>query len=183
MATQEKEKKGTHFFQPWCFLFLITYVLEGLRARFNQSIPCSFIVCLSIKNPRTSFWKMTLTLTKWSKSLQIELQRFIVEYLRSCFELYSRVGPSGNDKHIIARRSDDTKRDLLFAISFLLMYLYFSTQQYLYLYLFSTLLREDRMIQNETCSLQFHSHFCIYISIHSSICICSVAMTSPISHG
>ena len=92
-------------------LFLITYVLEGLRARFNQSIPCSFIVCLSIKNTRTSFWKMTLTLTKWSKSLQIELQRFIVEYLRSCFELYSRVGPSGNDKHIIARRSDDTKQD------------------------------------------------------------------------
>ena len=89
--------------------------------------PCSFIVCLSLKIPRTCFWTMTLTLTKWSKSLQIELQRFIVEYLRSCFELYSRVGPSGNDKHIIARRTDDTKWDLLFAISLLLMHLYFYT--------------------------------------------------------
>ena len=145
MATQEKEKRNPslQLFLAMVFLFLITYVLEGLRARFNQSIPCSFIVCLSIKNPRTSFLKMTLTLTKWSKSLQIELQRFIVEYLRSCFELYSRVGPSGKDKHIIARRSDDTKRDLLFAISLLLMYLYTQkylylyTQQYLYFYLFS----------------------------------------------
>ena len=79
---------------------------------------------------------MTLTLTKWSKSLQIELQRFIVEYLRSCFELYSRVGPSGNDKHIIARRSDDTKRDLLFAISLLLMHKCIMHNVFLYIVVF-----------------------------------------------